>query len=159
RELRDNAAKGREFYSAFFPPHPGNIDLPELDPDCQRFASMNVPTREQIRRVLAKLSPYKAPGPDGLPNVVLKKCGDIIEDWLYWMFHGVARRQFYWQPWLELITVVIRKPGRPTYKLAKSFRPIALYNTIPKVFSAFAAEDLMYMAEELHLLPDTHFGG
>ncbi|EJD33432.1 hypothetical protein AURDEDRAFT_76993, partial [Auricularia subglabra TFB-10046 SS5] len=158
-EARDNSAKGRAFYSAFFPPHPGNVELPELDPECQRFASMNVPTREQIRRVIANLSPYKAPGPDGIPNVALKKCADIIGEFLYWIFHGVARRCFYWQPWLQFITVVIRKPGRASYKVAKSFRPVALYNTIPKTFSACAAEDLMYLAEREGLLPATHFGG
>ncbi|EJD36644.1 hypothetical protein AURDEDRAFT_22554, partial [Auricularia subglabra TFB-10046 SS5] len=158
-EARDNAAKGRAFYNAFFPSHPGNADLPDIDPDRRSFASMNVPTRAQIRRVIAKLAPYKAPGPDGIPNVALKKCCDLIDDWLYWIFHGVARRAFYWQPWREFITVVIRKPGRASYNVAKSFRPVALYNTIPKTFSACAAEDLMYMAEEQGMLPPTHFGG
>ena len=28
-------------------------------------------TNKQIHRVIAKLSPFKAPGPDGVPNVLL----------------------------------------------------------------------------------------
>jgi hypothetical protein len=31
-------------------------------------------SREQIRRQLAKPKPYKAPGSNGMPNIVLTKC-------------------------------------------------------------------------------------
>jgi ribonuclease HI len=59
----------------------------------------------------------------------------------------------------ESITVVLRKPGRATYAESKSYRPIALLNTLSKVMSAAVANMLSYVAERYHLLPKNHFGG
>ena len=35
-------------------------------------------TNEQIHRVIARLGPFKAPGPDGIPNVMLIRCADLL---------------------------------------------------------------------------------
>ncbi|EJD45288.1 hypothetical protein AURDEDRAFT_42325, partial [Auricularia subglabra TFB-10046 SS5] len=55
--------------------------------------------------------------------------------------------------------VFLLKPGRATYTVPESFRPIALYNRFSKLYSACAAEDLCYLAEKRNQLPPTDFGG
>ncbi|EJD51555.1 hypothetical protein AURDEDRAFT_44777, partial [Auricularia subglabra TFB-10046 SS5] len=63
------------------------------------------------------------------------------------IFRAISTHNFYFDRWRTIITVVIRKPGRATYTVPKSFRPIALYDTIPKLNSSCYAEDLGYLAE------------
>jgi hypothetical protein len=99
-------------------------------------------TREQIARVVSKLSPYKTPGPDGIPNIVFKQCIDIIIDHLYHIYNSSLRNGHYFPSWLESLTAVIRKPGRQAYDVPKAYRPIALLNAIAKIFTALVAKDV-----------------
>jgi hypothetical protein len=54
---------------------------------------------------------------------------------------------------------VLRKPGWQTYDVLKSYCPIALLNTIVKIFTASLAEDITILAEQYKLLPAHDFGG
>jgi len=56
------------------------------------------------------------------------------------------------------LTVVMKKPLKPDYTLAKAYRPIALENTLGKVIESVVAETLSYLVEEHKLQPPNHFG-
>jgi ribonuclease HI len=56
-------------------------------------------------------------------------------------------------------TVVLRKPGKDNYTMAKSYRPIALLNTVGKTLDAILARRISYVAEAYQLLPTNHLGG
>jgi hypothetical protein len=55
------------------------------DPIC----SMHKITKEQIRRQLKCLRPYKAPGPDEIPNIVLSQCAELIADRLLFIYSAI----------------------------------------------------------------------
>src|SRR5438105_3042173 len=44
-------------------------------------------------------------------------------------------------------------------KQVKSYRPIALLNTIGKAMESIMAQRISYLADRYGLLPETHFGG
>jgi hypothetical protein len=115
--------------------------------------------KEQIRRHLAKLKPFKAPGPDRIPNVVLTKCANTILDRLYYIYSAIVEKGLYFTPWKISTTVVLHKPGKPRYNTPKAYRPIALLNTMGKVLTAIIAELLVFYTETHSLLPAHHFGG
>ncbi|EIM91022.1 uncharacterized protein STEHIDRAFT_40474, partial [Stereum hirsutum FP-91666 SS1] len=160
KTISSEAEKAEVFAKAFFPPRPDTSSVPRdfaySDPVPGTYHNF---TRDQIRTQVRRLSPYKAPGPDGIPNVVLMKCIDVILERLYFIFRAVFTLQTYYGPWKEFLTVVLRKFGRAAYDLAKSFRPIALLCTIAKLLSALVAGQLSYITEKFALLPPTHFGG
>lgn len=94
-----------------------------------------------------------------VPNVVLQKCVDIIEDRLTCIFRAIIELNIYYDPWLEFTTVVLRKPGKPNYETPKAYRPIALISTTAKVLTSIVAENLSQIVETHRLLPKNHFGG
>ena len=49
--------------------------------------------------------------------------------------------------WRESITVVLRKPGKPMYEDPKAYRLIALLNTLGKLFSTIAADEIGYFCK------------
>lgn len=55
--------------------------------------------------------------------------------------------------------MVLRKPDKPDYTLAKAYWPITLLETIAKVLSSCIASVLQFHTEKKGLLPNTHFGG
>jgi hypothetical protein len=157
--INDNAEKARTFAKMFFPPPPpipDNYEMfeyPDPLPDPPRI------TVGQIHRHIAKLSPYKATGPDGIPNIVLQKCADILIGRLTRMYRAIVELNLYFDPWREFTTIVLRKPGKPSYEVPKAHRPIALISTMAKVLTAIVAECLSKEVEQHQLIPRTHFGG
>lgn len=84
---------------------------------------------------------------------------DIIEDHLLCLFRAIIKLKIYYKEWSKFTTVVLWKPGKPSYNVPKAYRPIALLYTMGKVLTAIVAEELAHLLEAEHLLPDNHFGG
>ena len=102
---------------------------------------------------------YKAPGPDRIPNVVLRECTGTLTDHLYFIFRVIFELNVYPDEWRESITIILRKLGKPSYEDPKAYRPIALLNTMGKLFSTIATDKISYFCETRNLLPATQFGG
>jgi hypothetical protein len=116
-------------------------------------------TREQVLRQLRRLKPYKAPGPDRIPNMVLTKCVNIITDRLLGIYSTMLEFDLQYKPWKHFTTMVLCKPGKPRYNLPKAYRLIALLNTMAKVMMAIIADHISYLSEKHQLLLAYHFGG
>ena len=114
---------------------------------------------QQITWVITKMSPYKATGPSGLSNTVLTHCADLFTPHLGCIYHATFHLNIFPQQWKTTTTVVLQKPNKPDYMVAKAYRPITLMETFAKPLSGCVAEILSYQAEKHHLLPDTNFGG
>jgi ribonuclease HI len=158
--ISSNEEKAETFVKLFFPPPPPlianeyeNFDYPEPLPDPPQI------TPEQLIRHVRKPSPYKACGPDDIPNVVLQQCVVLIQERLIRVFQAVLNLNLYYDPWREFTTVVLRKPGKPSYIVPKAYRPIALLSTMAKVLTSLIAEVISNLVETHQLLPKTHFGG
>ena len=158
RRTTSNAEKSAVLAESFFPPPPPTPSIPDTcyprPANIFRFFSP-----DQIRKVAKKLDPYKAPGPDGIPNVVLKKSMDILIKHIYYIFRAIFKLDVYPDVWRESTTIVLRKPGKPSYEEPKAYRPIALLNTLGKLFSTIVADDLSHFCETREVLPKHQFGG
>ena len=152
---RKDAPLAKSFFPAKPHPEPPAADT-HYPPQCSKTDKIH---RAAVLRQLRKLKPYKAPGPDGIPNIVLTKCADILVDRLYHIYSAIYNKRLYYAPWKAFNTIVLRKPGKPNYEVPKAYRPIALINTLWKVLTAILAEQLTFFAEKYQLLPSNHFGG
>jgi len=75
---RTNEKKGITLAKGFFPPKPIKLDLDnkeEYPNQCQGNIKISI---KQIQGQLQKLKPFKAPGPDSIPNIILTKCTDLL---------------------------------------------------------------------------------
>jgi ribonuclease HI/exonuclease III len=156
---RTNNEKSQALAKCFFPAKPSDDTIPQnhkYPRQCKYTAKI---TPEQIRGQLNKLKPYKAPGPDGIPNIVLTKCADMLTDRLLLIYVSMLEGKLMYKPWKSFTTIVLRKPGKPKYDIPKAYRPIALLNTMWKVITAIIAGQLTHVAEKNGLLPTNHFGG
>jgi ribonuclease HI len=154
-----NEEKSRMLAKAMFPKKPDERFAPDQGNYANQITTRREITETQIRRHLMHVSPYKAPGPDEISNVVLKNCADLIIPYLLQIFRAAVRLRTYPDEWRDTITCVLRKPGKARYDVPKAYRPIALSNTMAKLLSAIIAEDITYLAEKHQLLPANHFGG
>jgi len=143
----------------FFPPKPAESTVEtstKYPKQCQGGVKITV---DQIQKQLQKLKPYKAPGPDGILDVVLTKCADLLTDRLLNIYNTMFEWKLMYKLWKTFTTVVLRKPGKPRYDAPKAYRPIALLNTLWKVLTAIVVGQLTFIMEKHQLLPANHFGG
>lgn len=154
-----NSQKSAALAKCFFPAGPReSTDRQKGKRTKERKVRCKI-TREQIQDQLRKLKPYKAPGPDGIPNIVLTKNAPLLSEWLLPIYEAMYERNLLYKPWKSFTTVVLRKPGKPRYDVPKAYRPIALLNTMWKVLTALVADQLAHITEKYRLLPENHFGG
>ena len=116
-------------------------------------------TRDDIHTAVQKLQPHKAPGEDGIQNIIIQKCIKKIIDHLYYIYQAILEHDAYPSHWLTILTIVLCKAGKPAYNIAKAYCPIGLLDTLGKLLSILVAGDLLYLAEKHGLLPPMQFGG
>ncbi|KIN94669.1 hypothetical protein M404DRAFT_83027, partial [Pisolithus tinctorius Marx 270] len=156
--VSSNENKSQLFAKALFPPPPAQSTVPQNYDYPDPVTRWTPITKDQLARTIKNLSPYKAPGPDGVANIVFQK-SPSLQDHLLHLFNAVFTLRTYYEPWRESTTVILRKPGKPDYTTPKAYRPIALLNTTAKLLSAIVAERTTHILEDHQLLPATHFGG
>lgn len=98
-------------------------------------------------------------GPTGIPNIAIQKAADLLEEELLMLFRAAIELGKVTRTWKISTTVVLRKPGRDAYDTPKSYRLIALLDSIAKILTSIVADDLSNIMESKGLLPRNHFGG
>jgi Reverse transcriptase (RNA-dependent DNA polymerase) len=156
REVNTNEDKAKSLAKAFFPPKPATSMVPQNYSYPTPLPSPPQVTEEQVHAHISKLSPYKAPGPDQIPNIMLQKAANFIVPYLLPIYRSIIRHRIYYQGWQESTTCILRKPGKPSYKVPKAYHPIALLCTMAKVLTSIVSENLISIAKQ-QLLPDMHF--
>jgi ribonuclease HI/endonuclease/exonuclease/phosphatase family metal-dependent hydrolase len=157
--INSNEEKAKTLAATFFPPPPAaeqdynNVEHPEPLPDPPQI------TQDQLHRHIFKSAPYKAHGPDDIPNVVIQRCAPLIQDRLIRIYQAILDLDLYYDPWKVFTTVVLRKPNKPSYVIPKAYRPIALLSSMAKVLTSLVAEIISNLVETHQLLPKNHFGG
>ena len=138
----------------FFPPE-SRADLSDIPDDTQLAETLPIPelvTKEEVINIIRQLPSGKSPGPDKIPNEVLKMLAEDIAEGLA---HGISRSFASGEipeRLKESTTIALRKGGNRDYSLPGSYRPIALENTIAKIAEKAIANRLSKAAEERKLL-------
>lgn len=160
KNLRDGIKGKINVLKGTFFPEPPEADLTDLD-GYQYADDIKFPpiTPHEIQRAIRHAPGNKAPGPDGIPNHILHKIMDIITPALHALFNGCLATGFYPKAFKHRCTVALRKPGKGDYTRPKSYRPIALLNTIGKILDAVIARRISFAVEMHGLLPGEHMGG
>ena len=140
-----NQEKSHFLWTMFFPElmH-SELNSLLMDYPRPRF-DLNPVTNDQIHWAISKLGPHKAPRPDGILNVIIIQCADLIISHLGPLYCASLKLGVYLNQWRDSITVVIRKPSKSDYTVPNTYYPITLLNTMAKVLSACIAKDLVQM--------------
>ena len=132
-----------------------NLNLPsgDRDPSCPPI------TPREFQKALLGAKAGKAPGNSGIPNQVLHLALGALQPLLLPTMNFCLRNGIHPNNWKTSITVALRKSGKDDYTKPKSYRPIALLDTIGKVMESIITTRISYWVEHFHLLPMDHIGG
>ena len=84
--------------------------------------------------------------------IILKTCGLLIALWLADVAKVYFAIGYYLRLRRAIITFILYKEGKVDYLFLRSYRPIALKNTLSKILERVIADRIVDMAEEHALL-------
>ena len=109
-----------------------------------------------ITKLLKDLKPHKAPGPDAIPNLVLKTCADSIAKSLSFIYQSSLDYGTLPDDWLTAnISAAFKKGDR---HLAENYRPISLTSVPCKVLEHIICQHMMKHFEKNNLLTNLNHG-
>jgi ribonuclease HI len=117
----------------------------------------SVITMEKIHWVVNSFSPYKSAGEDKIFPALLQKAIDIIDDRLQILFKESLRLSYIPKSWRKTLVVFIPKVGKPTYEVARAYRPISLMSFILKSLEKLLDRNIRLNELELNKLNPKQF--
>ena len=106
-----------------------------------------------LEKELEKLPNKKALGLDKIANKVLKEVYKELALYLAEVFTIVVHLRYYPKIRKSTTTVALCKDSKADYSLINSYRPIALENTIAKIYKKLLVTLISQEAKERGLLP------
>ncbi|KAG0144811.1 hypothetical protein CROQUDRAFT_8517, partial [Cronartium quercuum f. sp. fusiforme G11] len=74
------------------------------------------------------------PGHDGIQNWVWKSIWTVVKRHVLALFQAISIHGLILCDWKKAKTVMIPKPGKPDYTAPSAYWPIALLNTLSKIY-------------------------
>ena len=105
---------------------------------------------------LKNLANNKTPGPDKIPNIILKNMPECFHNLLYLFFTHCYKQKQIPASWKVSLTILLYKKGDPSQ--LSNHRPIALANTIYKLFTSTLTSILSAYGEKYQILHDSQEG-
>jgi hypothetical protein len=142
------------------PPEPALIEMVNEAMRAYEYVPASEPkltSPSEVLQAIKGLKVGKAPGPNGLPNRVLKHLPKRAKTLLTKVFNAVHCRQYSPPAWKNACVVSILKPGKDPM-LPSSYRPISLIDTIGKPFEKILLSRVLKEVNERGLLRDEQFG-
>ncbi|MBW0484589.1 hypothetical protein O181_024304, partial [Austropuccinia psidii MF-1] len=114
---------------------------------------------EEILRAINSLPNNKAAGSDTIPNEILKLAAPLLLPVLTSLFNACLVEGHYPSPWKISLTAIIRKNDKDDYSDPSAYRPIALLNTLGKLFEKVINNRLTFWSTTEEILHPGHMGG
>ncbi|KAJ1518927.1 hypothetical protein ONE63_011462 [Megalurothrips usitatus] len=130
------------FQELFSAPEP---TTPAQDDGEENTTEQDPPTLTEVKDAMAMLTRDSAPGPDNIPNILLRRRGDGLAVGLHSLFTKIWNEEAIPTAWNESIIVPLPKGGSPTD--CNNYRGITLLNTAYKLFTITVKKRLDPYAE------------
>jgi hypothetical protein len=112
-------------------------------------------TTKEMARTISYFLNNTALGLDGILNKALKTYRPLIALWLADIAKVYFAIGYYLKLGKAITTFILYKEGKVDYLFPKSYRPIALKNTLSKILKRVVANHIVNTAEEYTLLPQS----
>ncbi|MBW0553652.1 hypothetical protein O181_093367 [Austropuccinia psidii MF-1] len=116
-------------------------------------------TNDEVLGTISTLPNKKAPGPDGIPNELIKIAEPLLTPHLTHLFNSCLRQGGFPTQWKGSNTAIIRKAAKDDYTNPNAYRPIALLNTLGKLFEKIINTQLNHWAHCSKTIHLGHIGG
>ncbi len=133
-----------------------DLELPKLPTFAGKKLQNIQVTVEGVEKLLINIKPYKACGPDSIPNMVLSKCASELAPALACIFQKSLNSGILPDDWLKANVSSAYKKGDK--HLAENYRPISLTSVSCKLLEHIICKHLMTHLESNNILSNLNHG-
>ena len=147
---------GKAFESRFFTfpsPEKPVLNLPGTPAPKRPFYLV---TTQEIERALNGTSNKSAPGPSGIGYKLVKWAFSAHPDFILDIYNAALRLGHH--PWTMAKVIIIPKPNKPDYSVAKAYRPVSLLECYSKILEKIVANRFTSDCNLHSILPNSQFG-
>ena len=112
---------------------------------------------DEIQELASKLKDKKAPGPDAIPNLVIKELSKCCPDYIVNLFNACLQNGTFPAMWKQQKLVLLPKGKKPPED-PSSYRPICLIDTCGKLLESVICSRLLECVEAANGLSDYQYG-
>lgn len=143
----------QQFKSVFTPPD--SLPIPTLPQTTPPIPTIQI-SEAGVTKLLRDLKPNKAPGPDGIPNTVLKTCAENIAPSLSLIYQRSVDTGKLPNDWLTAnVSAAYKKGDR---HLAENYRPISLTSVPCKLLEHIICKHILHHLESNKILTSLNHG-
>jgi hypothetical protein len=117
-----------------------------------RFASQS-----ELKTIIKRLPQRKSPGPDLIPNIVLKHLTNKAVSYFTSIINACLSKSYFPLVWKHAVISVVHKPNKPNSS-PSSYRPISLLSTLSKVFEKIILKRMLWHIDSANIIPPHQFG-
>lgn len=149
---------------ALFPPPPSyqedntNLGFVEKVINKKLITWKKIKNRE-IREAIFTSNSKKAPGPDGINFLCLKRAYEIIPERFNNLFSKLLNNGYHPICFREAVGAILPKPNKPDYNIPKAYRIISLLNCLGKISEKIIARRIAFLSETNKILNPEQIGG
>ncbi|KAL4097640.1 hypothetical protein QTP88_022383 [Uroleucon formosanum] len=133
------------------------IHQPLIWPETEAPEEIPLITRQEVEPIARGLPGNKAPGPDGIPDIIVKHVILKRSELILGTLNKCLTQGIFPTPWKEATLVLLPKGNKPLDQ-PSSYRPICLLNTIGKVFERIIKKRLEAHLEVTRGISNHQFG-
>ncbi len=117
----------------------------------------NLVSPRELKKIIKNLKNSKAPGFDGISNVLLKNLSRKALVFLTYIYNSCLKLCYFPKIWKHAMVIPILKPGKERSN-PSSYRPISLLSTISKIFERTVLKRLNDFISTNNIIPQHQFG-
>ena len=163
--ITEDAGKAAELANTFFPqsipeslPWHYQVNATWKEARPPKHLMVAPVTGYELYRACCRMRTKAAPGVDQLPIVVFKNCFHIVSSFVQRLFTASLQMGSFPSQWKVARVITLRKPGKKSYSLARSYRPISLLNHMGKWLETLVNRRLHNWLEAHHKLSPHQWG-
>ena len=145
-----------QFKSVFTPHDSNNTAAPPTSQRCDQSIMDITISTSGVEKLLKNIDPSKAPGPDDIPNTILKECAESLAPSLSIIFQKSIDTGMLPNDWLKANIAPVFKKGNKNK--AENYRPISLTSVTSKLLEHIICKNMMNHFETNDILTDLNHG-
>lgn len=118
---------------------------------------ISLPSVNEVRDQIRTIKIRKAPGPDGMKNIIIKNLSLIAINYFTTLIHAMFSIGYFPNSWKCAKVIAIPKPGKDN-SIPNNNRPISLLSGLSKLVEKLLAKRLKDELAYRKILPDYQFG-
>lgn len=115
-------------------------------------------TMHEMNDIFTQIAREKTPGADGLNSVICQKTKEAAPERLLETYNACLEQGVFPKEWKTAVIKFIPKPGKKSYKDAKSYRPIGLLSIMSKGLEKLIQRRVAWHLETRNILSDQQYG-